>query len=390
MPRPALELADIIRRSGFARKHPLPRQHRRVMDAIAACRTAALGSHVDECGQCGHVQISYNSCRNRHCPKCQSLARAQWLEARKAELLPAEYFHVVFTLPEPIAQLAFYNPKAIYGILFRAAAETLLTIARDPQHLGADIGFFAILHTWGQNLHFHPHLHCVIPGGGLSPDRTRWVACRPGFFLPVRVLSRLFRRLFIQALKKAFDENQLQFFGEIEGLRQRPAFLDFLAPPAKAEWVVYAKPPFGGPARVLEYLGRYTHRVAISNDRLLSIENGQVAFRYKDYRLHGREKHKVMTLPEDEFLRRFLTHVLPPGFQKIRFHGFLSHRHRKQQLALCRRLLESPAQELLPRPADYRELYQALTGRSLKRCPVCGAEAMVCVLVTHPRRIDTS
>jgi hypothetical protein len=392
MSRPALELADIFRQSDFARRHPLPRQQSRAIDAITACRTAALGSHVDECGQCGHIRISYNSCRNRHCPKCQSLARAQWLDARKAELLPVEYFHVVFTLPEPLARIAFYNQKTVYDILFRVTSETLLTIARDPRHLGAEIGFFAVLHTWGQNLHFHPHLHCVIPGGGLSPDQTRWVACRPGFFVPVKVLSKLFRRLFLEALEMAFDENQLQFVGEIESLRNHQSFLDYLAPWAKAKWVVYAKPPFGGPAHVLEYLGRYTHRVAISNDRLLAAEHGRVTFRYKDYRSSGREKRKVMSLPEEEFVRRFLTHVLPPGFHKIRFFGLLSNRGRKPNLALCRRLLETPIQDLLPRPADYRERYESLTGRSLKRCPQCGAEAMVCVLVTRPdwRNANTS
>jgi Transposase zinc-binding domain/Putative transposase len=229
MPRPVLELADILRRSTFAQKHSLSKQQNRVIDAISACRTAVLGTHVDECSQCGHIRISYNSCRNRHCPKCQSLARAEWLEARKAELLPVEYFHVVFTLPEQIARVGFYNQETIYNILFRVTAETLLTIARDPKHLGADIGFFAILHTWGQNLHFHPHLHCVVPGGGLSPDQTRWIACRPGFFLPVRVLSRLFRRLFVQELNKAFERDQLQFIGQIDSLRERQAFLDYLA-----------------------------------------------------------------------------------------------------------------------------------------------------------------
>jgi hypothetical protein len=384
MPKPAFELADIFRQSDFARKHTLPRQQRRTVNAITACRTAALGSHVDECSQCPYTRVSYNSCRNRHCPKCQSLARAKWLEARKAELLPVEYFHVVFTLPEEIARLAFYNRKTVYDILFRATAETLLTIARDPRHLGAEIGFFTILHTWGQNLHFHPHLHCVIPGGGFSPDQSRWIACRPGFFLPVRVLSRLFRRLFLDSLRTAFDQGQLEFPGDIQPLRKRHAFLQYLAPVARAEWVVHAKPPFGGPAHVLEYLGRYTHRVALSNDRLLSIDNGRVSFRYKDYRIAGREKHKVMTLPEDEFIRRFLTHVLPPGFQKIRFHGFLAHRRRKDGLALCRYLLQTPEQELLPQPADYQEHYAAVTGRSLRICPACGAASMICVRVIAP------
>lgn len=291
-----------------------------------------------------------------------------------------------------MVRIGFYNQKTVYDILCRATSETILTIARDPQHLGADIGFFAILHTWGQNLHFHPHLHCVVPGSGLSPDQTRWIACPPGFFLPVKVLSRLFRRLVIQALEENFNKNQLQFVGEIESLRERRAFLDYLAPVAKAKWVVYAKPPFGGPAHVLDYLGGYTHRVAISNDRLIASENGQVTFRYKDYRVSGREKHKLMTLPEEEFIRRFLTHVLPPGFHKIRFFGLLSNRRRKDQLAPCRRLLQTPIQDLLPQPVDYRELYESVTGRSLARCPECGADAMVCRLITPPARLrfDTS
>ena len=392
MPQPVLELADILRNSSFARTHALSRQQSRVFDAIAACRTAALGQHLDECGQCGHIRISYNSCRNRHCPKCQSLARAEWLAARKTELLPVEYFHVVFTLPEEIARIAFYNPKTVFDILFRATAETLLTIARDPKHLGADIGFFAILHTWGQNLHFHPHLHCVIPGGGLSPDGSRWIACRPGFFLPVRVLSRLFRRRFLQHLTAAFDRQHLHFFADLGPLANRDSFLAYLEPLAARDWVVYAKPPFGGPSHVLEYLGRYTHRVAISNDRLLSTTGGQVTFRYKDYRRHGREKHKILTLSQGEFIRRFLTHILPPGFHKIRFFGLLSNRRRNDRLALCRRLLGAAIQELLPQPADYRDCYQALTGRSLRRCPECGSEAMTFIKITVHRRStpDTS
>src|SRR5229473_5070996 len=388
MPPPALELADIFRLHGpaYRQAHDLPWQQQRLMQAIENCRTPALGSVVECCSQCQYTHIQYRSCRNRHCPKCQGLARARWLQQRQAELLPVEYFHVVFTVPELMAQIAFYNKAVVYEILFRATAQTLLTIARDPKRLGVELGFFAVLHTWGQNLHFHPHLHCVVPGGGIAPEQTRWIACQPGFFLPVRVLSRLFRRLFLEALQKAFETDQLQFHGGIESLGERNAFLQYLTPATQTEWVVYAKPPFGGPAHVLDYLGRYTHRVALSNDRLLSHENGEVTFRYKDYRLHGREKHKVMTLSEEEFTRRFLTHVLPRGFQKIRFWGFLSHRRRKPQLALCRQLLQTPAQELLPQPQDYRELYQTLTGRSLKRCPSCGACAMKCVLITHPRR----
>src|SRR5580698_4326131 len=254
------------------------------MRAIEVCRTAVLGGHVEKCDQCDHIRIAYNSCRNRHCPKCQNVERAKWLADRKAELLPVEYFHVVFTVPEEIARIAFYNPEVVYGILFRTAAETLLTIARDPQHLGAEIGFFAVLHTWGQNLLHHPHLHCVVPGGGLSPDGESWISCRPGFFLPVRVLSRLFRRLFLEALEKAFRKRKLRFFGELGYLKELAVFQRYLAPVREAEWVVYAKPPFGGPQQVLAYLGRYTHRTAISNRRILSMENSRVAFQWKDYR----------------------------------------------------------------------------------------------------------
>jgi len=373
MARPPLEVADIFRRHGpaYRRNHRLARQPRRVMRAVETCRTAALGGHVEECGHCDFTRISYNSCRNRHCPKCQSLARAQWLADRKAELLPVEYFHVVFTVPEPVAALAFQNKETVYHILFRAASQALLTIAADPNHLGAEIGFFAILHTWGQNLLHHPHLHCVVPGGGLSCDHQRWIACRPGFFLPVRVLSRRFRRLFLEALEKAFSQGRLQFFGELEALRDPAALASYLAAVRQAEWVVYAKPPFGGPHQVLEYLGRYTHRVAISNQRLAAFEDGQVSFRWKDYRHHDRSK--VMTVPAEEFIRRFLLHTLPPGFQRIRHCGLLANRHRRHQLALCRQLLSTPLTDLLPPPADCRDRMAALTGESLPGCPQCGA-----------------
>lgn len=388
MPRPVVELADIFRRYGpaYRAQHRLALDSQKVIEAIVACRTAVLGSHTDMCNQCSHTRISYNSCRNRHCPKCQSLARAKWLEARKAELLPTPYFHVVFTVPEQIAAIAYYNRKALYDILFQATAQTLLTIARDPQHLGAAIGFFAILHTWGQKLLFHPHLHCVIPGGGISPDRQSWTGCRPGFFLPVRVLSRLFRRLFLEGLKTAFDEDQLKFFGDLQPLSNRNNFLDYLAPLGKCEWVVYAKPPFGGPKQVLEYLGRYTHRVALSNRRLLNIDNDQVTFRYQDYRLNSNAQQKAMSISADEFIRRFLLHVLPARFRKIRFYGFLSNRQRQTELQHCRLLLAAPASALLPQPADYREFYEALTGCSLKRCPVCGAGEMIGVSSTLPVR----
>ena len=387
MERPKLEVADVFRRYGSAYRQQhagsLSRGQRRVMSAIELCRTAALGGHLEQCDSCGHQRPAYHSCRNRHCPKCQSLARAKWLQDRQAELLPVEYFHVVFTVPEEIAALAYQNKAVVYGILFHAAAETLRTIAADPKHLGAEIGFLAVLHSWGQNLLFHPHLHCVVPGGGISPDGKRWIACRPRFFLPVRVLSCLFRRLFLEDLQAAFDHGKLQFFSSLERLREPQAFAHYLAPLRKTEWVVYAKPPFGGPQQVLNYLGRYTHRVAISNNRLLSIDDGKVAFRWKDYRHH--DQQKTMTLDAEEFIRRFLLHVLPDGFQRIRHYGFLGHRYRQAKLALCRQLLGviltliGPAQGQTQ--ADYRELYQELTGKSLRECPVCHRGQMVVIAV---------
>ncbi len=351
MSRPAFELADIFRQYGGAYRHKrkLTLQQLRVMRAVEVCRTSALGGHAEKCGQCDYARIAYNSCRNRHCPKCQNTERAKWLESRRGELLPVEYFHVVFTVPEPIARIAFYNKEVVYGILFRAAAETLLTIARDPKHLGAEIGFFGILHTWGQNLLHHPHAHFVIPGGGIGPD-LEWIRCRPGFFLPVRVLSRLFRRLFLAALREAFRRKQLQFFGEIEALSQEVAFHDDLAPLAKAEWLVYAKKPFGGPYQALDYLGRYTHRVALSNDRILDVSRAQVRFQWRDYRSKARYKSRVMTISAEEFIRRFLIHTLPPGFRRIRHFGFLANRFRKEKLALCRRLLTHSVAEPLPAP----------------------------------------
>src|SRR5216683_6661588 len=303
MPRGAAEVADVFRRYGDAYRQQhgtsLSTAQRRVMTAIERCRTAALGGHVEQCDACGHQRICYNSCRNRHCPKCQSLARAQWLEDRRSELLATPYFHVVFTVPEEIAAIACHNKAIVYAILFRAAAETLRTIGADPKHLGAELGFFGVLHTWGQNLMHHPHLHCVVPGGGLSADGTRWISCRPGFFLPVRVLSRLFRRLFLVDLDKAFRAGKLRFFHSLEALQNPQEFARYLAPVRKAEWVVYAKPPFAGPQQVLDYVGRYTHRVAISNHRLLDIENGQVRFQWKDYRDNNQQKTAVVqTGPE--------------------------------------------------------------------------------------------
>jgi len=374
MDRPPLEVAEVFRRYGPAYREEhgacLSTAQRRVLTAIEVCRTAALGGHVEQCEQCGHQRIWYNSCRNRHCPQCQSLARAQWIEDRQAELLNCEYYHVVFTVPEPIAALAYQNQRVVYGILFRAAAATLRTIAADPQHLGAQIGFFAVLHTWGQTLVHHPHLHCVVTGGGLSPDGGRWISCRRGFLLPVRVLSRLFRRLFLEYLQKAFDAGELRFFSSLERLRERSAFLHYLAPAQKTAWVVYAKKPFAGPQQVLDYVGRYTHRVALSNHRLLAIADGQVCFRWKDYR-DGR-RQKVMTLQAPEFIRRFLLHVLPVGFQRIRYYGLLGNRYREEKLARCRQLLGmAPAQTAAAPPQDYRDRYQQLTGCSLRECPVC-------------------
>jgi hypothetical protein len=308
------------------------------------------------------------------------------LEHRKAELLPVPYFHVVFTVPEPVAAIAFQNKEAVYNILFQAASETLLTIAADPKHLGAGIGFFAVLHTWGQNLLHHPHLHCVVAGGGLSSDHEHWIACLPGFFLSVRVLSRLFRRLFLAALDKAFRSDALRFFGDLEPLRDASAFQRTLQPLRQAEWVVYAKPPFGGPRQVIEYLGRYTHRVAISNQRLVSLDNGQLSFQWKDYRRANRQQSKVMTVTAAEFIRRFLLHVLPPGFQRIRHFGFLANCHRQDKLELCRRLLCPPIIQLLPSPDDCRKLLQTLAARPLPRCPQCGIGTMIPLPMLAPYR----
>jgi hypothetical protein len=373
--RPKLEVADVFRRYGEAYRQQhgasLSTGQRRVMTAIEVCRTAALGGHLERCDQCGYERNAFNSCRDRHCPKCQCLARAQWIEERQSELLDVPYFHVVFTVPEEIAAIAYQNKEVVYGILFQATAETLKTIAADPKHLGAEIGFFAVLHTWGQSLQFHPHLHCVMPGGGLSPDGQRWIACRPNFFLHVRVLSHRFRRLLLQSLQQAFDSGKLQFFNALESLRERRTFLELVDRMKACEWVVYAKRPFAGPQQVLDYVGRYTHRVAISNHRLLDIENHQVRFEWKDYRDSGQVK--TMTLSADEFIRRFLLHVLPDGLQRIRYYGFLGNRYRQEKLELCRRLLGMPtlAEPTHPTEKDYRDRYEELTGESLYQCPQC-------------------
>ena len=339
--RPPCEVADIVRIHGkqFVQQYGavLHSGHRRVLRALENCRTSVLGGHIQACDRCGHRVISYNSCRNRHCPKCQGAARQKWLAERAAELLPVPYFHVVFTLPQRLAPLTLQNQRLLYGLLFRAAAETLLEVAADPRHLGAQIGVLAVLHTWGQNLQHHPHLHCVVPGGGLSPDHAEWVRCRNNFFLPVKVLSRVFRGKFLAYLRTAFRQGRLQFHGRLAALWHPSCFSALLGQARGSEWVVYAKPPFGGPQHVLRYLSRYTHRVAISNHRLVSITKGQVTFRWRDY-AHGNKKRK-RTLPACEFLRRFCLHVLPPGLVRIRHFGFLANRLRNTLLPVCRELL---------------------------------------------------
>jgi hypothetical protein len=342
--RPALEVADIFREHGpawrEAQRGHLSLAQLKVMSAIEQCRSAALGGHVLRCQGCGTDQIAYNSCRNRHCPKCQSSAAKRWLDARQADLLPVEYYHVVFTLPAPIADLAYQNKAALYGLLFDLAAEVLLTIAADPKHLGARIGATLVLHTWGSAMTHHPHVHGIVPGGGLSPDGKTWIACRPGFFLPVRVLSRLFRRRFLEELQRLHDGGKLKFFSEHAGLADAHAFKVWLAPLRRCEWVVYAKRPFAGPQAVLAYLSRYTHRVAISNSRLLALDERGVTFRWKDYRAKGQTRYKPMTLAPEEFMRRFLLHVLPGGFHRIRHYGLLANGTRKANLALARESLQ--------------------------------------------------
>jgi Putative transposase/Transposase zinc-binding domain len=384
--RPALEVADIFRDCGaqYRQIHgpSMSRDQHRAMRAIEVCRTAFLGGHIDFCDCCGKERNSYNSCRNRHCPKCQSLAKAQWLEARMADLLPCGYYHVVFTVPEEVASVAFQNKKIVYTILFRAASETLRAIAADPKHLGAAIGFLAVLHTWSQTLLHHPHLHCVVPAGGLSADCSQWMSCREGFFLPVRVLSRLFREKFLCYLKQAFDQGKLQFLADLQPLAHPHAFRSFLRRNRESEWVVYAKPPFGGPSQVLDYLGRYTHRVAISNNRLVAFQDGNVSFQWKDRK--KRNRTRTMTLNAHEFIRRFLMHVLPRGFAKLRYFGFLANRHRRSRLSLCRRLLNAPPPEIDPQFLDWKSRHQALTGESLDICPACHQGRMHLLQILPP------
>ena len=383
MTLPALEVADVLRAYGPAYVEAfgplLSAQQRRVLRDLVRCRTAELGGHLEECDRCGHRRHAYNSCRNRHCPKCQAASRAQWLDDRFAELLPVEYYHVVFTLPHEIGPLALQNQRRIYGMLFQAAAESLLTIAADPRHLGAQIGFLSVLHTWGQNLHLHPHVHCVVPGGGLSPDRSQWISCRPGFFLPGRVLGRLFRAKFLSFLQDAYDRQQISFHGQQRHLEDLALFRQLVTVLREKEWVVYAKRPFGGsPEIVLKYLARYTHRVAISNYRLIAIEDGKVHFYWKDY-ADGNQQ-KTMALDGVEFIRRFLLHVLPSGFMRIRHFGFLAHTHRTEKLELCRRLLKvEPASDM--ESADQPAIDPSTTEAALPLdlCPACKEGRMLMI-----------
>ena len=401
MGRPALEVADIFRAHGPAWRRTnaghVGLGQLKAMSAIERCRTAAFGGHVARCEKCAHTQIAYNSCRNRHCPKCQGAAAKAWLADRQAELLPVPYYHVVFTLPAPIADIAYQNKAEIYAILSKAAAETLITVAADPKHLGARIGLTTVLHTWGSALTHHPHVHCIVPGGGLSPDGAHWIACRPRFFLPVRVLSRLFRRLFLEQLAAAHETGRLRFFGDHGPLTARHAFAAYLAPLRKVEWVVYAKRPFAGPEAVLAYLSRYTHRVAIANSRLIAFDDNGVTFRWKDYRAKGRERMKVMTLASGEFIRRFLIHVLPTGFHRIRHYGLFANGGRTENLARARELLRVPA------PQDELDDADANADEpptSVLPCPCCGGRMIIIETFergstprTHPSspiRIDTS
>lgn len=383
MNRPTLEVADIIRQHGKdfieSNRSRLTWQQLKVLRAIEHCRTAALGGHLDRCSRCGHRAISYNSCRNRHCPKCLTNARDRWLADRQKELLNVGYFHVVFTLPHELSYLTLHNQKVIYQLLFQASAETLLEIAADPKHLGAQIGFLSVLHTWGQNLQHHPHVHCVIPAGGLSPDGKRWIHPRCNtFFLPVKVLSRVFRGKFVAGLKRAFRKGELLFPGSLKALEGEKTFAAFLRKLFRQDWVVYAKPPFGGPEHVLHYLARYTHRVAISNHRLIQLADGQVTFRWKDY-AHGSKKRK-MTVTAHEFLRRFLLHVLPKGFVRIRFFGFLANRRRQTQLAQCQQLLASwPETRSRPSPAEPTSTWL---------CPLCGGTMVVIERLTAQQVAD--
>ncbi|MBT4077377.1 MAG: IS91 family transposase [Gammaproteobacteria bacterium] len=391
MSRQALEVADIFRHHG----HSWRQSHQghislgqlKVMSAIESCRRAELGGHVLYCRSCDHLQIAYNSCRNRHCPKCQATAALRWLEARQTELLPVDYYHLVFPLPSQISDLAYQNKAVIYNILFKASAETLLTIAKDPKHLGAQIGITLVLHTWGSAMMHHPHVHGVVPGGGLSLDGQRWIACKKGFFLHVRVLSRLFRRLFLEKLSQAYQSGQLQFFGGQKRLQEEREFMNWIEVHRKKEWVVYAKRPFAGPAAVLAYLSRYTHRVAIANSRLLSMNEHEVIFKWKNYRLEGADRFQSMTLTTDEFIRRFLIHVLPGGFHRIRHYGLIANAKRKDNLKRARELLKVPEQSTQDKVTD-KEGGEVDEPESTYICPDCGAPMIIIetfLRCQHPR-----
>jgi hypothetical protein len=373
------EVADVFRAHGtnYRQTHEMPLRHLRVMRAIEVCRTAVLGGHVDECDHCGSLTISYNSCRNRHCPKCQCLDKERWLEARKKDLIPVKYFHVVFTLPEPLRPLVLRNQKLLYQILFRASSDTLKELTRDPKHLGADIGFISLLHTWSQSLMDHPHLHCIVTAGGLSPDGKRWIPCKEDFFLPVKVLSRLFRGKFLAYLKNAYDKGQIAFPGQIAHLKQHHALKALLTTLYGQEWNVYCKPSFRNAETLMEYLGRYTHRVAISNDRLVKIEGDQVTFKYRDR--NDNNQIKLMTLDAAEFIRRFLLHILPDGFVKIRHYGIFSTRNRKTKLAQCMALfgVRYPDQDQEKHRMPWEELLESITGVDPRICPYCGKGRMI-------------
>ncbi len=385
-----VEVADIFRQHGpeYRRSHSLPLNHLRAMRAVEACRTAELGGHKDKCDSCGHTQISYNSCRNRHCPKCQILRKETWIEDRAQDLLPMEYFHVVFTIPSDLNPLVIMNQKVMYNLLFRSASETLVELANTPKHLGARIGFIAILHTWGQNLLAHPHVHCVVTGGGLSSDGRRWVSCRKGFFIPVRVMSSLFRGKFLDHLKDSFASQELIFPGGIGHLKDPCDFEIFRKRFYHKKWVVYCKPPFAGAAGVLQYLGRYTHRIAISNNRILRLQDGEVSFRWRDYA--DGDKQKVMTLGADEFMRRFLLHVLPHRYVRIRHFGLLSNRNRKDDIPLCRELLDCG--KPVTRENDSKETWQEqllrICGIDVTLCPVCKKGSMLTVEFLPPSRCN--
>lgn len=385
MARPPLEVADIFRHNGAAfrqaRAGHLSLGQLKAMSAIERCRTEALGGHRLRCEPCNDELIAYNSCRNRHCPKCQSSAARRWLLDRQLDLLPVPYYHVVFTLPAPIADIAYQNKAVVYDLLFKASAQTLRTIAADPKHLGAKIGFTSVLHTWGSALTHHPHVHCVVPGGGLSPERDRWLACKPGFFLPVRVLSRLFRRLFLEQLQRAQQAGQLQFFGRLASLNNDEDFAACLAPLQKIDWVVYAKRPFAGPGAVLAYLSRYTHRIAIANSRLIAHDQRGVTFRCKDYRHKGRARYRSMTLATDEFIRRFLIHVLPTGFHRIRHYGLLASHVRRKNLALARQHLNAPVEQRSENDAEADEQHSCAFV-----CRTCGSPLRVLEIVQPEAR----